>query len=96
MHLHQFIRDLLINFKDKMKGGLPKALYSVTKPSGTFVPSELCRGPWSPDLQHAGPPVALLSQRVMQEAQPLGYDFINRMTANILRPVPLKSVSGEF
>src|SRR5206468_551060 len=27
-----------------------------------FLPTELCRGPWSPDAQHGGPPAALLAR----------------------------------
>jgi hypothetical protein len=27
-----------------------------------LIPSELTRGPWDPDAQHAGPPSALLAR----------------------------------
>ncbi len=40
---------------------MPDAFF---EPSGDgFVPTELTRGPWDPDAQHAGPPAALLGGR---------------------------------
>jgi hypothetical protein len=49
-----------------------------------FVPSELTRGPWDPDAQHAGPPSALLGRAV--EAP--GF-VVGRISIEILRPIPL-------
>jgi hypothetical protein len=53
-----------------------------------FHPSELTRGPWSPDAQHGGAPGALLAT--------LAHDFeggegmsVTRLTIELLRPVPL-------
>ena len=55
---------------------------------GDFVSSELTRGPWDPDAQHAGPPAALLGRELERlddgDAWQLG-----RITYEILRPVPI-------
>jgi hypothetical protein len=54
----------------------------------TFVPTELCRGPWSPDAQHGGPPAALLARAAERHD---GGDAMlaARLTVELLRPVPL-------
>src|SRR5437867_2191262 len=53
-----------------------------------FLPTELCRGPWSPDAQHGGPPAALLARAVERFG---GGDEMQvaRLTVELLRPVPL-------
>lgn len=53
-----------------------------------FVPSELTRGPWDPDAQHAGPPAALIG-RALERCEPPGDTQIARVTYDILGPVPL-------
>jgi len=58
----------------------------------SFVPTELTRGPWDPDAQHAGPPAALLGREIERHAA--GADGTNpirvgRITFEILRSVPL-------
>jgi hypothetical protein len=50
----------------------------------SVLPSELTRGPWDPNSQHAGPPSALLGRAVEAEGT-----LIGRMTIEVLRPVPL-------
>lgn len=54
-----------------------------------FRSTELTRGPWDRDSQHAGPPSALLGT-AMQDAlgQPLA-----RITVEILRPVPIADLT---
>ncbi|MFN2616946.1 MAG: thioesterase family protein [Thermoleophilaceae bacterium] len=52
-----------------------------------FVPTELTRGPWDPDSQHAGPPAALLGRAV--EACPPGGGHLGRITFDILAPIPI-------
>src|SRR3989442_11866687 len=53
-----------------------------------FVPTELCRGPWSPDAQHGGPPAALMARAV--ERFEGGEEMqVARLTVELLRPVPL-------
>jgi len=53
-----------------------------------FLPTELTRGPWSPDAQHGGPPAALLALCVERHAGGAGTQVV-RMTVELLRPVPL-------
>jgi acyl-Coa thioesterase superfamily protein/acyl-CoA thioesterase superfamily protein len=62
-----------------------------------FEPSELTRGPWDPDAQHAGPPAALIG-RALERCEPRnGPTQIGRVTLEILGPVPLAplAVSAE-
>lgn len=52
------------------------------------VPTELARGPWSPDAQHGGAPSALLAG--LLESFELGAaTFPARFTLELMRPVPL-------
>jgi hypothetical protein len=55
------------------------------------VPTELARGPWSPDAQHGGAPAALLA-RALERADPGPARFVSRLTVELLRPVPLTPV----
>jgi hypothetical protein len=53
-----------------------------------YVPTELTRGPWDPDFQHAGPPAGLIGREVErleggEERQ------VCRITFEILRAVPI-------
>jgi hypothetical protein len=57
-----------------------------------FVPTELTRGPWDPDAQHAGPPSALVA-RALEGCQPRDGMQVGRVTLEILRPVPLEPLS---
>lgn len=57
-----------------------------------FVATELARGPWHPDLQHGGPPVALLG-RAVERAPFEAASHVARLTVDLLRPVPLGRVS---
>jgi hypothetical protein len=52
------------------------------------VPSELTRGPWDPNSQHAGPPSALLA-RALELCEPRDGSRIGRVTVEILAPVPI-------
>ncbi len=56
-----------------------------------FEPTELTRGPWSPDSQHGGPPSALLARHLIDAAQS-GMDLA-RITIELLRPVPLTALA---
>jgi len=60
------------------------------------IPSELTRGPWDSESQHAGPPAALLGR--FMEALPAPSDDpmrIGRITYEILRPVPIAPLRVE-
>ena len=52
-----------------------------------YLSTELTRGPWDPDSQHAGPPAALIGREV-ESLDPTGR-HVGRITFEILRPVPI-------
>ena len=54
--------------------------------------SALTRGPWHPQQQHAGPPIALVSHALEAAAQVHGLHHLARLTANLLRPVPIADI----
>ena len=53
-----------------------------------FVASELTRGPWDEQSQHAGPPCALLG-RALDQAGAIEGAQVARITYEIVRPVPI-------
>jgi hypothetical protein len=64
-------------------------------PPAFFVPdddgyraTEHTRGPWSPDLQHGGPPAALLAGVLERRAAASGM-LVARLTVEFLRPIPI-------
>ena len=57
-----------------------------------MLPSELTRGPWDPNAQHAGPPSALLA-RAIELCEPREGMRVGRMTVEILAPVPIAPLS---
>jgi len=67
------------------------AFYSVDGRS--IVPSELTRGPWDPDAQHAGPASALLA-RALERCEPRAQMRLGRITIEILGPVPLAPLTA--
>jgi Thioesterase-like superfamily len=57
-----------------------------------YVATELTRGPWDPGSQHAGPPAALIGREI--ERLPSDTPMqVGRVTFEILRPVPIASLS---
>jgi hypothetical protein len=59
---------------------------------GGFVSTELTRGPWVGDSQHAGPPAALVGRAVERCPSPVEGERawqVGRITYEILRPVPI-------
>lgn len=61
-----------------------------------FLPTDLARGPWSPDALHGGPPGALLATRLEQHEG--GHDggdamHVARVTVELLRPVPVRPLA---
>ncbi len=61
-----------------------------------YESSELTRGPWDPGHQHGGPPVALAGRAIARAAAALGMTHLARLTANLLRPVPLGPLRIEL
>lgn len=53
-----------------------------------FVATELTRGPWDAESQHAGPPCALLG-RAVERAGAVPEARLARITFEILKPVPI-------
>lgn len=66
----------------------------VTSPR-TVQASVLTRGPWDPQHQHAGPPIAMVCRAIESVAQDHGLTHIGRLTANLLRPVPIGELEIE-
>lgn len=68
--------------------------FYVSGDDGSFVATELTRGPWDPGSQHAGPPSALLGREI--EGMEGSDDFqVGRIVFEILRPVPIGPVTVE-
>src|SRR6476469_8663978 len=68
--------------------------FYVSNGGGSFVATELTRGPWDPGAQHAGPPSALLGREI--EAMEGSEAFqVGRVVFEILRPVPIGPVRIE-
>src|SRR5439155_1370466 len=65
---------------------MPDALFE--RDGARFVPTELCRGPWSPDAQHGSPPAALMA-RAAERFEGGEEMAVARLTVELLRPVPL-------
>lgn len=65
---------------------------------GSYRSSELTRGPWDRESQHAGPPTALLAREI-ERLSGIGEDradrHVGRITFEILRPVPIAALSVE-
>ena len=59
-----------------------------TRDGDRYLPTELARGPWSPDALHGGP-VAALVAHVAESAPAPGPMHPARLTLELLRPVPL-------
>jgi hypothetical protein len=67
---------------------MPTSAYAAAA-GGAFRSSALTRGPWHPDHQHAGPPIALACRAIEHAAHRHGLTHLARLTANLLRPVPI-------
>jgi len=61
---------------------------------GRYRATGLTRGPWDPAHQHAGPPIALVAGYLERAAGP-DYALMSRLTANLLRPIPIGELSVE-
>ena len=74
---------------------LPTSAYALLD-SGSYRASLLTRGPWHPEHQHAGPPIALVCRAIERVAAGHGLTHISRLTANLLRPVPIGDLDIEL
>jgi hypothetical protein len=73
---------------------LPPSAYVVLSPR-TVRASVLTRGPWDPQHQHAGPPIAMVCRAIESVAREHGLTHIGRLTANLLRPLPIAELEIE-
>jgi Thioesterase-like superfamily len=65
------------------------------RPDGDqLVATELTRGPWDPEAEHAGPPAALLARAIECCGEPDGTQ-VGRLTVEILRPVPIAALRAS-
>ncbi len=71
---------------------LPGSAYTRAH-ENTYYASELTRGPWHPDHQHAGPPIALACRAIESIARESGLTHVARLTANLLRPIPIGALT---
>ncbi|RZT98202.1 thioesterase family protein [Rivibacter subsaxonicus] len=75
--------------------GPPPASAYAEGDEGRYRATELTRGPWHPDHQHAGPPIALVCRAIERAALEHGLTHVSRLTANLLRPVPIGELAVE-
>jgi hypothetical protein len=68
-------------------GRVPACLFTRDG-DDVYVPTDLTRGPWSPDAQHGGPPAALLVRAAEAVDAPEAM-VVTRATFELLRPVPM-------
>ncbi len=72
-------------------GGVPDADADAAlfvPDAGSFLPTELARGPWTPKALHGGT-VAALVTRAVERCSPEGGQQLTRLTLELLRPVPM-------
>jgi hypothetical protein len=72
----------------------PTSAYT-SLPDGTYAATQLTRGPWNPQHQHAGPPSALVCRAIERLAAESGLTHLGRLTGNLLRPVPVGQLTVE-
>jgi hypothetical protein len=63
--------------------------------NGTYGSTGLTRGPWHPEHQHAGPPIALVARAIERAAAALELTHLARLTANLLRPIPIAELAVD-
>jgi len=66
---------------------LPEAFFLPLSET-VFQPTEATVGPWARDLQHGGPPIALLARALRRHPGEPGLE-IARLTVEILGPIPV-------
>jgi len=72
----------------------PSSAYLALE-NGLYDSTGLTRGPWHPEHQHGGPPIALVGREIEHAAAALGLGHVARLTANLLRPIPLAPLGVE-
>ena len=80
---------------DAQDSASPPASAYVPLANGAYASTGLTRGPWDPQHQHAGPPIALVARSIERAAAELGLTQVARLTANLLRPIPIAELAVE-
>src|SRR5690606_22410828 len=81
----------------------PAPMMSATPPRAAYIAhsqheieaTALTRGPWDPNHQHAGPPIAMVCRAIEAVAAGQGLTHIGRLTCNLLRPLPIGRITVE-
>ena len=60
-----------------------------TTAAGVFNSTRWTVGPWSPKLQHGGPPAALLTKAIEDAAKSFNCPLVTRMTFLLFKPIPV-------
>lgn len=76
------------------RGPLPGSAFRA-RSGDSIEATSLTRGPWDPAHQHAGPPIAMVCRAIEAVASPHGLTHIGRLTANLLRPIPISQLNVE-
>jgi hypothetical protein len=71
---------------------MPDAIF--TRDKDLYLPTELARGPWTPEAQHGGAPAALLA-RLVEGFEGGAAMFVSRLTIELLRPVPIAPLTAR-
>lgn len=73
----------------------PSLVHALFVPdAGAFVPTDLARGPWTPDALHGGP-VAALAGRALEHHEGGDGMQLLRLTLELVRPVPVAPLTVE-
>ena len=73
----------------------PAASAYIALASGNYASTDMTRGPWHPEHQHGGPPIALAARCIEHAAAEIGLGHVARLTANLLRPIPIAELAVE-
>ena len=73
----------------------PPSSAFVALGNGAYRATALTRGPWHPEHQHAGPPIALVARGIERAAAAHEMTHVARLTANLLRPIPIAELAVE-
>jgi hypothetical protein len=76
-----------MSFYRALDGGFVRASSRVEK----FVSNAWTSGPWGKELQHGGPPTALLARCIERTARDHGFSHVARISASFLRAVPVSN-----
>ena len=86
---------VLPSLSDDRESPPPAASAYIALAKGAYASTDLTRGPWHPDHQHGGPPIALVARSIERAAAALELTHVARLTANLLRPIPIAELAVE-